>query len=67
MMTETDTGSATRDLGVSEGVAWTYADGKAQILSGKQAARLVAEAKGFDEDEWHLTVSPRRPARKHDH
>ena len=52
---ETDTGSATEDKGVSEGVAWKYSQTKgAQILTGKAAARLLAEQKGFDEDEWRL-------------
>jgi hypothetical protein len=55
MLTETDTGSATLDMGVSDGVVWKYSEGKgAQILNGAQAARVLAESKGFDEDDWHL-------------
>jgi hypothetical protein len=54
-LVETDTGSATRDQGVSEGIAWKYSESKgARLLSGKEAARLIAESKGFDEDDWHV-------------
>jgi len=50
---ERDFGSGTADSGVTEGVAWKFTEGKpAQILTGKLAARLIAEAKGFDEDDW---------------
>jgi len=52
---ETDTGTATMDTGVNDGVVWQYSEGKpAQILSGVRAARLLAQSKGFDEDDWHL-------------
>jgi hypothetical protein len=52
---ETDTGTATRDTGVSEGIAWKYSQtAGVKILSGAQAARLLAEQKGFDEDDWKL-------------
>lgn len=54
-LTETDTGSAVRDAGVTEGIAWKFTEGKgAQILSGKQSARAIAETKGFDADDWHI-------------
>jgi hypothetical protein len=54
-LTETDTGTSTRDAGLSEGVVWKYSEAKgAQILSGKQAARFLADSKGFDEDDWHI-------------
>jgi len=52
---ETDTGTLTLDTGVSEGIAWKYSQAAgAKILSGAQAARLLAEQKGFDEDDWKL-------------
>jgi hypothetical protein len=52
---ETDTGTATLDTGINEGIAWKYSQAKgAQILTGAQAARLLAEQKGFDEDDWKL-------------
>jgi hypothetical protein len=36
-------------------VVWKYAEGKgAQILSGKQGERFIAESKGFDEDDWQV-------------
>jgi hypothetical protein len=54
-LTETDTGNATLDSGISDNIAWKYSEAKgAQILSGKEAARMLAESKGFDEDDWHL-------------
>jgi hypothetical protein len=50
---ETDMGNATRDEGVSEGIAWKYSEAKgAHLLSGKEAERLIAESRGFDEDDW---------------
>jgi hypothetical protein len=52
---ETDTGNETLDAGVSEGVAWRYSEKNgANILSGKEAARFLAESKGFDEDDWRI-------------
>ncbi len=54
-LTETDTGTVTHDAGVTEGIAWKFTEGKgAQILSGRQSARAIAETKGFDADDWHV-------------
>ncbi len=50
---ETDDGKQTIDSGISDGVAWKYSQsGGAKILSGASSARMIAEWKGFDEDDW---------------
>lgn len=52
---ETDDGTALHDAGVTEGIAWKFSEARgAQILTGKQAARAIAETKGFDADDWHV-------------
>jgi hypothetical protein len=62
---ETDTGSGTRDAGLSEGVVWKYSDSKgAQILSGKQAARLRALKARRDAAAQTVPAAPGAPTLK---
>ena len=53
VQTEIDAGPESRESGVSSGIVWEFSETKGtRILSGKVAERRLAEARGFDEDDW---------------
>jgi hypothetical protein len=53
--TEIDAGENSREMGVANGVAWEYSKKQgAKILTGKVAARRIAEARGLDADDWRV-------------
>lgn len=53
--TEIDAGADSGESGAGNGIAWEYSEKKgARILSGKVAARRLAEARGLGADDWRI-------------